>query len=164
MRSVPHTDRSGSWFQLQVFVCIIIFVISWSFHHSQQISCLLDGCVISFIPSNVHPHPLSDSLSVSLCSHPPYYAARGGHRHQWGPNGSLGRLERGARKSAVASLSVLYLSSRVIWLDLSALKCVFVSQSEICWPHFLPSKPSHCYTFILMLHFHYCDTKCSAKH
>ncbi len=118
-----------------------------------------DGCVLSFIPANVHPHPLSDSLSVSLCSHPPYYAARGAHRHQWGPNGSLGRLERGARKSAVASLSVLYLCS-----PFCTKVCVFVSQSEICWPHFLSSKPSHRYTFILMLHFHYCDTKCSAKH
>lgn len=98
---------------------------------------------------------------------PPYYAARRGHRHQWGPNRSLGRLERGAHKSAVASLSVLsvhYLCSRVVWLDLSTLKCVFVSRSEIYWPHFLPSKPSHRYTFILMLHFHYQMLSKALKH
>lgn len=109
MRSAPHTDQSGSRLQLQVFVSIIMFVISWSTHHHlQQISHLIDGCVFGYIPSDVHPHPLFDSLSVSLCSRPPYYAAGGGHRHQWGPNRSPGRLERGAHKSAVASLSVLY--------------------------------------------------------
>ncbi len=61
-------------------------------------------------------------------------------------------------------LSVHYLCSRVVWLDLSTLKCVFVSRSEIYWPRFLPSKPSHRYTFILMLHFHYQMLSKALKH
>lgn len=147
----------ASGFCLHNHVCYFI-------QHSSFTADFLSLRCYQFYPLQCSSHSLSDSLSVSLCSRPPYYAARGGHRHQWGPNGSLGRLERGACKSAVASLSLTFMYLGHPAWPFCTKVCVFVSHSEICWPHFPPSQPSHRKTFILMLHFHYCDTKCSAKH